>query len=1580
MDELNNRQTPKLRFRQQQGQQKAIESDPKQSQIGRLPSGQKNTIALPRLDSRTATQSLIMKDVDKEMNQLELSSKVRDLEIMMIDFKANIERRIQKTIEDNPQKFIQSIKQLESQEMHLWKQVNDKQIILQDAISQLRNQGEKNRDNLSQMILDLQKKQNDQELKLSAMINQQEGIELKLNVSKPIPVQPISDNIEVKLLREAFNNEKTHRDAIIEDLQRQWQDVHYRVVKQESDFYNKLKQQREEFLDQNEKTKVSIKALDNMKLLKINQDQDYIKNLIGSVENRIADEVERRLKSEFDQRNQLENKIQAFKEEIRNDEKQILLGEQKFMKQMHDSVSSLNQIIKNTKEQLEANLAASQTIVTENIKSISKTVDMIRESSLAKVALIEQGQKELNFRVGETRQMMHEHANLINNSLQKEFSKQQELLQNYESQMQKSVEIQNKLLNDERILNEDWKKQFAQKNLVIFTEVSTNLKNIKGEQLKDKNEFQENLKKMSHEVDNNDKKYLQLMKNLDNKVTQGLSSQEFKLDQLRIELSEIIKNIQLQYNIQLHEQIQFAIETAKKDATQQVLESSQQINERITREIEMADQQTNAKLDSLSIQMKDLIRNREEYILQRLQSMIDEEKELRQRLQELIEKYGDMVRKLKEDLDYEIQLLRKDQDEKLDEAISKIEKELQFKLKDIERQLKQDIQNSENKMTQNLEVLSIEINKNITQVKLYMDKQVNNIKSYVQSELDQTKHDLKMMIKQIEDDVFKLRIWTIQQMEKMDLAMREIHIQIQSEMYLDRMYTITTLENFQDHLINIVNKEKQDRLQWQFLMENQLNQLDISLNNKIDSVQNNLQQQLDDATSEFKQTVQTLKEQVNQQFQKLKEDFNQELHDMHEQIKDAAKDLEDKINQQMNKMDEEFFQKLTQFKNDVETQFQEMAEKNKQDLQDLFDEISLKLAQLRTDTQNGLTQVVQLQISSGNQLKLQIDQSFAYFQSKFYLTEQIRQANEELDKERHTGIIGKLQLLVKEMERLEEKKNQIKKDLNDFIKGVQNNFNNITDAIKAHGQFLNELDAKLTIELMLQSTINEAQEYNLQAQLIEINKSSDAKIQELEEKFSNFDNTIHNQLGQIQEDQEETNNKFEKELDKHKIQINSQEESLKTQDEQLKIQEEQLKLSFLQLQQIVGNVQLMKTMNGAMEINLSEYVKTQIEQTLELILKNNQTNLNNMSKQEQNIKLLIDAKNDQQSQNLKLISDDVSKLINDLSLLTQDIDSQFTQFNDKISKLEIQGKDDSNMVNYGIALEAYKKDLMQEINRLQNQIDNLGQSVAIQRQGNLDQTKPQSQQQQQQTQPSSDNKVKELEQRINNIKQELDTEIQSLNDQVRNLKSNKQSQSPISQQQTPNNKNQNTQQQLDLYQQEISRIDQDIVKLKNQFLARSSGSGDSTGNNQETKKLIEQMKIDSDQFEQYISQEVRALKKQLDSQDFNQNKGNPNGGVPQQQFEQFKVQVGEEIDKLEETIQKLGQDISNSKNQKPAGDAGGAGKGVSNKVTEGKIAQIDERVNIIEDRIQEIDKMMEDLEEMQKIVLEHEEKLQQRKK
>ncbi len=92
------------------------------------------------------------------------------------------------------------------------------------------------------------------------------------------------------------------------------------------------------------------------------------------MENRIEEEVERRLRSDFEGKQWLDMKISHFKEELRGDERQFLQGEQKFVQQVQESFSSLNHIIKSSKEQLEADMAATQTLFNENIKSSQKFI------------------------------------------------------------------------------------------------------------------------------------------------------------------------------------------------------------------------------------------------------------------------------------------------------------------------------------------------------------------------------------------------------------------------------------------------------------------------------------------------------------------------------------------------------------------------------------------------------------------------------------------------------------------------------------------------------------------------------------------------------------------------------------------------------------------------------------------------------------------------------------------------------------------------------------------------------------------------------------------------------------------------------------------------------------------------------------------------------------------------------------------------------------------------------------------------------------------------------------------------------
>lgn len=50
-------------------------------------------------------------------------------------------------------------------------------------------------------------------------------------------------------------------------------------------------------------------------------ENEYLKNLITGLERRIDDEIDKRLKQDYEGKGYLEQKMVTFKEEIRNDEK-----------------------------------------------------------------------------------------------------------------------------------------------------------------------------------------------------------------------------------------------------------------------------------------------------------------------------------------------------------------------------------------------------------------------------------------------------------------------------------------------------------------------------------------------------------------------------------------------------------------------------------------------------------------------------------------------------------------------------------------------------------------------------------------------------------------------------------------------------------------------------------------------------------------------------------------------------------------------------------------------------------------------------------------------------------------------------------------------------------------------------------------------------------------------------------------------------------------------------------------------------------------------------------------------------------
>lgn len=80
---------------------------------------------------------------------------------------------------------------------------------------------------------------------------------------------------------------------------------------------------------------------------------------------------------------------------------------------MNESISSIHQIIKFTKEELDANLASTQTLFAESVKSFGQQIEVMRETLETKVSLLERGYNEVNMNVNDTREQFNEHANAV---------------------------------------------------------------------------------------------------------------------------------------------------------------------------------------------------------------------------------------------------------------------------------------------------------------------------------------------------------------------------------------------------------------------------------------------------------------------------------------------------------------------------------------------------------------------------------------------------------------------------------------------------------------------------------------------------------------------------------------------------------------------------------------------------------------------------------------------------------------------------------------------------------------------------------------------------------------------------------------------------------------------------------------------------------------------------------------------------------------------------------------------------------------------------------------------------------------
>ena len=161
-------------------------------------------------------------------------------------------------------------------------------------------------------------------------------------------------------------------------------------------------------------------------------------------------------------------------------------NENKFIKEVQETISSLNTIVKNTREQMDANIASTQTMMTENLRNVAKTMEVLKENMFTKMGVLDNSMVELDKRMANTIDAFNDHALTTKQSLEKEFDRIEKVNRQTESLVNNSLGEMTKKIEGYEENHLKWKKHFEAKNHNFFKELTNALKTLKKQLVREK--------------------------------------------------------------------------------------------------------------------------------------------------------------------------------------------------------------------------------------------------------------------------------------------------------------------------------------------------------------------------------------------------------------------------------------------------------------------------------------------------------------------------------------------------------------------------------------------------------------------------------------------------------------------------------------------------------------------------------------------------------------------------------------------------------------------------------------------------------------------------------------------------------------------------------------------------------------------------------------------------------------------------------------------------------------------------------------------------------------------------------------
>jgi len=132
-------------------------------------------------------------------------------------------------------------------------------------------------------------------------------------------------------LKELIQEEKARREKQNEEQYKMYNAVQGMIHNMEGEMMKKLKEHRVEQLGMFTNGEEERQRLERMKVERTDSDTQYVKQMVGTLERRLEEEQEYRLRNEQDTRKYFEAKLEAVHEKLKHEEKTALEREKRLM-------------------------------------------------------------------------------------------------------------------------------------------------------------------------------------------------------------------------------------------------------------------------------------------------------------------------------------------------------------------------------------------------------------------------------------------------------------------------------------------------------------------------------------------------------------------------------------------------------------------------------------------------------------------------------------------------------------------------------------------------------------------------------------------------------------------------------------------------------------------------------------------------------------------------------------------------------------------------------------------------------------------------------------------------------------------------------------------------------------------------------------------------------------------------------------------------------------------------------------------------------------------------------------------------